>query len=73
MITKEQFKAPRKGNDEPTRVVVIRLPKSMHEEMKRAAHHYETSLNQLCLASFAETLRQKEESQLETINVRIAE
>jgi hypothetical protein len=35
---------------EPTRVITVRLPKSLHESLKIEAHARNTSLNQLCIA-----------------------
>lgn len=35
---------------EPTRVITVRLPKSLHESLKAEAHLYQTSMNQLCIS-----------------------
>ena len=78
MITKAQFKKPQEDFGEPTHVITVRLPASMHRDLKRAAHYFETSMNQLCMASFAETLQQKKERESNeacepVLMVRIAE
>ena len=36
--------------DEPTRVITVRLPKSMHHWLKDDAHDSHVSLNQFCIA-----------------------
>ncbi|MDX1947692.1 MAG: toxin-antitoxin system HicB family antitoxin [Pirellulaceae bacterium] len=39
------------GDDkEPTRVITVRLPKSLHESLKVEAHDRKKSINQLCIA-----------------------
>jgi predicted HicB family RNase H-like nuclease len=35
---------------EPTRVITVRLPKSLHEALSREAIDHETSVNQLCIS-----------------------
>ena len=35
---------------EPTRVITIRLPRSLHESLRAEAHGRETSMNKLCIA-----------------------
>ena len=44
-----------KGGDqdldkEPTRVITVRLPKSLHEALRVEAHDRHTSMNQLCIS-----------------------
>lgn len=34
---------------EPTRIVTVRMPKSLHEQLKAEAHERRTSMNQLCI------------------------
>jgi predicted HicB family RNase H-like nuclease len=39
------------GTDvEPTRVITVRIPQSMHEALRREAHEYCTSMNRLCIS-----------------------
>lgn len=37
------------GAKEPQRSIMVRLPKSLHEALKSAAHEREKSLNQHCI------------------------
>ncbi len=36
--------------DEPTRVITVRLPKSLHEALRVEAHEHHTSMNKLCIS-----------------------
>ena len=36
--------------EEPTRVITVRLPKSLHDALKAEAHDHRTSMNQLCIS-----------------------
>jgi hypothetical protein len=36
--------------EEPTRVITVRLPKSMHETLRVEAHEHHTSMNKLCIS-----------------------
>jgi predicted HicB family RNase H-like nuclease len=35
--------------EEPTRMITVRLPKSLHESLRAEAHLYQTSMNKLCI------------------------
>ena len=35
---------------EPTRVITVRLPKSLHEALRFEAHEHHTSMNKLCIS-----------------------
>jgi len=35
---------------EPTRVITVRLPKSLHESLRAEAHDRKTSMNKLCIS-----------------------
>ncbi len=37
-------------NREPTRVITVRLPKSLHESLRTEAHERKTSMNNLCIS-----------------------
>lgn len=37
-------------NREPTRVITVRLPKSLHESLRNEAHERKTSMNKLCIS-----------------------
>jgi predicted HicB family RNase H-like nuclease len=38
------------GDKEPTRVITVRLPKSLHESLRTEAHERHTSMNKLCIS-----------------------
>jgi predicted HicB family RNase H-like nuclease len=44
------------GQDEPCKVITVRLPKSMHEALKDEAHTYSTSMNQLCISKLLQII-----------------
>ena len=50
------------GNDgqEPTRVITVRLPKSLHEALRAEAHDHKTSMNKLCIAKLLQVLAEEE-------------
>jgi predicted HicB family RNase H-like nuclease len=41
---------PASEEDETTRVITVRLPKSMHESLRAEAHEHHTSMNKLCIS-----------------------
>jgi predicted HicB family RNase H-like nuclease len=41
---------------EPTRVITVRLPKSLHEMLKTEAHDRRTSMNQLCISKLLQVI-----------------
>lgn len=41
---------------EPTRVITVRLPKSLHETLKAEAHTRNTSMNQLCISKLLQVI-----------------
>ncbi len=50
MLTKLRLEGDSPDSDEPSRVITVRMPKSMHESLKVEAHIYHTSMNQLCIS-----------------------
>ncbi|HEY5315008.1 MAG TPA: hypothetical protein VIK18_20925 [Pirellulales bacterium] len=38
------------GSKEPTRVITVRLPQSLHESLRHEAHERHTSMNKLCIS-----------------------
>ena len=46
---RERGNAPTDDN-EPTRVITVRLPKSLHESLRTEAHEKRTSMNKLCIS-----------------------
>lgn len=47
---------------EPTRVITVRLPKSLHESLRAEAHERKTSMNQLCIAKLLVVMEAQEEA-----------
>jgi predicted HicB family RNase H-like nuclease len=52
---------------EPTRVITVRLPKSLHESLKTEAHDRKTSMNQLCISKLLQVINEELQAQ-EAIN-----
>jgi predicted HicB family RNase H-like nuclease len=51
MLTKLREQGPTSSdNVEPTRVITVRLPKSLHEALRVEAHEHCTSMNKLCIS-----------------------
>jgi hypothetical protein len=52
LLTKlrEQGSTAEDEDGEPTRVITVRLPKSMHESLRAEAHEHRTSMNKLCIS-----------------------
>ncbi len=53
----------RKGGvnqNEPTRVITVRLPESLHEALKREADDHSTSMNKLCISKLLQVLVETE-------------
>jgi len=48
-----------KGPLEPTRVITVRLPKSVHESLRAEATARGTSMNQLCLSKLLRVIDQE--------------
>lgn len=46
-------------SDEPTRVITVRLPKSLHESLRAEAHERRTSMNQLCISKLIQVIDNK--------------
>lgn len=44
------------GPREPTRVITVRLPKSLHESLKTEAHQRHTSMNKLCISKLLQVI-----------------
>lgn len=41
---------------EPTRVITVRMPKSLHEALKAEAHDMHTSMNKLCISKLLQVV-----------------
>jgi predicted HicB family RNase H-like nuclease len=46
------------AESEPTRVITVRLPKSMHEYLRTEAHDLRTSMNKLCISKLLQVIEQ---------------
>lgn len=55
------------GSDghEPTRVITVRLPKSLHEALRAEAHDHKTSMNKLCIAKLLQVLEEEGDAQVD--------
>ena len=49
-------KIPGGGANEPTRVITVRLPESLHEALKAEASDHNTSMNKLCISKLLQVL-----------------
>lgn len=57
MLAKLREKSdPQADDKEPTRVITVRLPKSLHESLKTEAHSRRTSMNQLCISKLLQVV-----------------
>jgi len=45
-----------KDSDEPTRIVTIRLPQSLHESLRHEAYNMKTSMNKLCISKLLQVI-----------------
>ena len=52
---RERGNAPVDEN-EPTRVITVRLPKSLHESLRTEAHEKRTSMNKLCISKLLQMI-----------------
>ena len=41
---------PKETDEEPTRVITVRLPKSLHDALRAETHEHRTSMNKLCIS-----------------------
>ena len=44
------------GTREPTRVITVRMPKSLHESLRAEAHDRRTSMNKLCISKLLQVI-----------------
>ena len=50
---------PPSEDEEPTRVITVRLPKSLHESLRAEAHDRKTSMNKLCISKLLQVVDQE--------------
>lgn len=57
MLAKLREKSSGEDNDrEPTRVITVRMPKSLHESLRQEAHSRRTSMNKLCISKLLQVI-----------------
>ncbi len=57
LLVKLREKRPSADTEsEPTRVITVRLPKSMHESLRTEAHDLRTSMNKLCISKLVQVI-----------------
>lgn len=57
MVAKLRVKSKNQTeSDEPTRVITVRLPKSLHESLRAEAYERHTSMNQLCISKLLQVI-----------------
>lgn len=58
LVRLRENKATADSESEPTRVITVRLPKSMHEYLRTEAHDLRTSMNKLCISKLLQMIEQ---------------
>lgn len=58
LVKLRENKATADTESEPTRVITVRLPKSMHEYLRTEAHDLRTSMNKLCISKLLQMIEQ---------------
>jgi predicted HicB family RNase H-like nuclease len=58
MLAKLRERGPDANNNskEPTRVITVRMPKSLHEALRAEAHGRHTSMNKLCISKLLQVV-----------------
>ena len=56
MLAKLRERGALAEGKEPTRVITVRLPKSLHESLRAEAHDRKTSMNQLCISKLLQVI-----------------
>ena len=59
MLTKLRERSGDSTEDEPTRVITVRLPKSLHESLRQEAHSRRTSMNKLCISKLLQVIAEE--------------
>lgn len=60
MLTRlREGKPPAADPEEPTRVITVRLPRSLHEALRVEAHEHQTSMNKLCISKLLQFIDNK--------------
>jgi predicted HicB family RNase H-like nuclease len=56
LVKLREKRASADPESEPTRVITVRLPKSMHEYLRTEAHDLRTSMNKLCISKLLQVI-----------------
>jgi predicted HicB family RNase H-like nuclease len=60
MLAKLRERAAAEDPDrEPTRVITVRMPKSLHESLRHEAHSRRTSMNKLCISKLLQVISEE--------------
>jgi len=60
MLTRLREQGPVASNPaEPTRVITVRLPRSLHEALRVEAHEHRTSMNKLCISKLLQFIEEE--------------
>lgn len=51
-----QLAVPSQQKAEPTRVITVRMPQSLHEALQAEAHAHQTSMNKLCISKLLQVI-----------------
>ncbi len=56
LVKLRERNSPIDEEEEPTRVITVRLPKSLHETLRIEAHEHRTSMNKLCISKLLQVI-----------------
>lgn len=56
LVKLRERNTPANEEEEPTRVITVRLPKSLHETLRIEAHEHRTSMNKLCISKLLQVI-----------------
>ncbi len=56
MLAQLRQRSNRGETQEPTRVITVRLPQSLHEALQAQAHLHQTSMNKLCISKLLQVI-----------------
>ncbi|MBB74358.1 MAG: hypothetical protein CMJ75_07580 [Planctomycetaceae bacterium] len=56
MLAKLREKRQTGRDEEPTRVITVRMPSSLHESLRAEAHCKQTSMNKLCISKLLQVI-----------------
>ena len=60
MVASLRSRKSKKGREEETKVITVRLPESLHEALKAEAAEHRTSMNKLCISKLLQALIDEE-------------